>query len=301
MHIDILAGGSEISLSGRVQLLVFAMFWTLISSLIAWIAGFYQLPTSNDKQKVSGWNVFGAFSVFLITAILVAPIISLVWIYLQKGTLNEVKESEPLISGWVNLFSIFLSAIAVLGYCALIRPEVRHAVFGPKAFSGVTNAIKDLATGVISWLICFPIMIIGSSILGIIVLWFEIPVSHNEQVAVRFFKTTLGHPLLYKFTAVALIAVVPLLEETLFRGFLQNWLKPKWGCVKAILVTSVIFALFHFSTSQGLDNLELLVSLFILSCFLGFIYERQQSLLAPIGLHAVFNALSISMILFEEV
>ena len=63
------------------------------------------------------------------------------------------------------------------------------------------------------------------------------------------------------------------------------------------MIASLIFAAFHFSTSQGLNNIELLVSLFVLSCFLGFLYERQESLLASMALHATFNAISILAIL----
>ena len=37
---------------------------------------------------------------------------------------------------------------------------------------------------------------------------------------------------------------------------------------------------------------------FILALFLGYLYERQGSLIAPIALHASFNAISVMNIYF---
>jgi uncharacterized protein len=67
----------------------------------------------------------------------------------------------------------------------------------------------------------------------------------------------------------------------------------------SILLASLIFAFFHFSYSQGIDNIEVITSLFVFSCFLGFVYERQQSLWASVGLHALFNAISVVLIVLE--
>ena len=90
----------------------------------------------------------------------------------------------------------------------------------------------------------------------------------------------------------------PLLEEFLFRGLFQTWIKKHLGVKAAILIASLCFALFHVSVAHGVGNLSLVPSLFVFSCFLGFIYERQKSLFASIVLHTTFNLVSTLRIIF---
>jgi membrane protease YdiL (CAAX protease family) len=118
-----------------------------------------------------------------------------------------------------------------------------------------------------------------------------------EQVAVRYLKMALDSPPLLLTALFIILIAAPFIEELLFRGFLQNWLKSILGAKSAILIASFCFALFHLSASQGIGNISLAISLFSFSCFLGFIYERQRSLLASIGLHMTFNAVSCFRIL----
>jgi membrane protease YdiL (CAAX protease family) len=66
----------------------------------------------------------------------------------------------------------------------------------------------------------------------------------------------------------------------------------------AILLSALCFALFHFAPSQGIGNISLVGSLFLFALFLGFIYERQASLFASVGLHMTFNTVSTFRILF---
>ena len=118
-----------------------------------------------------------------------------------------------------------------------------------------------------------------------------------DQVAVNQLKTTLNNPALLGATIAAIVLVAPFIEEVLFRGFLQTWLrrflKPRF----AIPIVSFIFASFHFSVLQGLTNITLILSLFVLSCFLGLLYEKQKTLWSPIVLHMLFNGINVSMIL----
>jgi membrane protease YdiL (CAAX protease family) len=123
--------------------------------------------------------------------------------------------------------------------------------------------------------------------------------ARGEQVAVQQLKLiTHSEPLLISMM-ITIIGIVPILEELLFRGFLQSWLREKLSMWLAIPIASLLFAVVHFSKDQGLDNLELIASLFVLSCFLGYLFERQKSLWASIGLHSGFNLISAFMIIWR--
>ena len=110
----------------------------------------------------------------------------------------------------------------------------------------------------------------------------------------------LQYRILFIAMAPAVIILVPITEEFLFRGLLQSWLKQKLRSpLCSILFSSGIFVFFHYSSQLGLSNIPLLSSLFVLSCMLGYLYERQHSLWAPIGLHCFFNFMSLLLLSVE--
>jgi len=90
---------------------------------------------------------------------------------------------------------------------------------------------------------------------------------------------------------VLVVGVVPVMEEMLFRGLMQSSLRTLLpGVWPAILMTSALFATVHYSTH--------IVSIFALSCCLGYAYERSGSLFRPIAIHALFNAVSVAAALY---
>lgn len=121
-----------------------------------------------------------------------------------------------------------------------------------------------------------------------------------QQLAVQELERDFEHPVLFVLMAITVTTIVPFVEELLFRGFMQNWLRKYIGRGRAIFLTAFIFACFHYSHGQGIGNFELIISLFSLSLFLGYIYERQQTLWASIGLHSTFNAISVIAIAFSK-
>jgi membrane protease YdiL (CAAX protease family) len=86
---------------------------------------------------------------------------------------------------------------------------------------------------------------------------------------------------------VAAAAIVPVFEEMLFRGLFQTMLRSilvnSW---LSIVISSVIFALAHANAGHW-------PALFVLSLCMGYAYEKSGSLLRPIFIHSLFNAISI--------
>ena len=289
------------SLYEHLQLLFVGVCLICISAWIAYRQGFFRYPESmhGPSGLVSGWDVFRAFFIFLFMTLCVVPTITLLWFWFNgKPFTFEVIGDDSLLQAWVNIIGVICSAAALFTYVSFLKPGVKRTIWGASVFQGVKRQLHDIFIGAFTWLLGYPWLIVIGQVVSVIVLFLlgEEP-SHYDQVAVKFFKSTMNHPLLFTITLFLLIFIIPAMEELLFRGFLQTWLKQKLGRSKAIVIASLIFAAFHFSTSQGLNNIELLVSLFVLSCFLGFLYERQESLLASMALHATFNAISILAIL----
>lgn len=100
--------------------------------------------------------------------------------------------------------------------------------------------------------------------------------------------------------AVVLAAVVaaPIAEELLFRRVILGWLDkrfPSPGGVTAILCSGVAFGLAH--QGQGLAWIPLVV----LGLVLGELARRRGSLVPAILLHALFNGVSVALLLLQPV
>jgi hypothetical protein len=90
---------------------------------------------------------------------------------------------------------------------------------------------------------------------------------------------------------IAAVAIAPLEEELLFRGLLLPWLRRVLGPWPAIAGSSLLFASLHANAWPAP------VPLFVLALFLGYLAHRTGSLVAPITLHAAFNALNMAALL----
>ncbi|KAL6752345.1 CAAX protease self-immunity-domain-containing protein [Haematococcus lacustris] len=81
----------------------------------------------------------------------------------------------------------------------------------------------------------------------------------------------------------------PVLEETLFRGFLlasfTRWL-PAWG---AVLASSALFTACHLGSLAAQDLPQVLGA----GVVLGLLYLRSGSLLAPVAAHSFTNTLAL--------
>ena len=88
-----------------------------------------------------------------------------------------------------------------------------------------------------------------------------------------------------------LILVYPILEEILFRGLIQSTIAKQfsknWLIIsQANLITSALFVSLHFISHPPLWALAVVIP----SITFGYIQERVNNILAPITLHATYNA-----------
>ncbi len=286
-----------------LPIIFLAAFFSVINGLLAYKKGFFRYP---KKKAPSFYNIpliylLGAFLVFITLQIFLVPLVFILYFVIQSGEvvgLSDRIQQDPTLVGWFNVFVMSTSTLGVLFYSWLLGPQLTKMIWNKEGGIGEKRIIKNFFFGIATWLVCYPIVIALSQMIALLLHWFfEKP--EVDQVAVKAIKMTLDDPYLFGSTFICMILLVPVLEEMLFRGFLQTWLGGLFSRKTSIVLTSIVFALFHFSYSQGLRNVEFIAALFVLSCFLGYIYERQGSLWAPIGLHVFFNTISVLTIVFS--
>lgn len=269
--------------------LIVSGLWALIASQIGYSLSFFKLPPLKNKPSVSLYNLLEIFLVFILIPIIIIP--ALGYFIYYSFDYQMFKNHTPV--GWANLLNIFITAIASLLILFSLPKQTRDAMFGKKQ-----NILYNLSLGAYAWFIGYPLVNIVSNGLTLGLSFFtDQPLA--EQSAIKHLQALESQYVLYFLMVFSVIFIVPILEEVIFRGFLQSWLTSKLkNRIWSIILASLCFAAFHYTYSQGLSNIVLLSSLFLLSCLLGFLYERQGSLWGPIGLHASFNCISILMLNF---
>ena len=80
----------------------------------------------------------------------------------------------------------------------------------------------------------------------------------------------------------------PLAEELFFRGFVFGGLMGRLGYARALLITSLLFALIHIDP-------RLMVPIFVMGMLLAWVYYKTGSLWSSFLAHALQNALAFSV------
>lgn len=93
---------------------------------------------------------------------------------------------------------------------------------------------------------------------------------------------------------VLAVSIAPLAEEFIFRFFLYGVLKRYFGKFVGVLVSGILFAAVH-------AHLPSFAPLFVLGTCFAIAYEWSGSILVPMTMHALFNALTLTALAFPEV
>lgn len=84
-----------------------------------------------------------------------------------------------------------------------------------------------------------------------------------------------------------------LFEELIFRGVLFYILFKKWGAVKAVLISSVVFGMFHWSSYNVWGNAGQMLWVLLLTGAAGVLYAyaylQTGSIYTPVAMHLGWN------------
>lgn len=243
---------------------------------------------------------------FLLTAFHVwAPLLLLIPGYLL---LERSKDSEPTIQVIIFIMGICIffkvSSILIFKYFNLAKYHIYNISLIKVYF------ISQLGTFNLYqfWWLYLAILLIGLSAISFhriglnkkwdkktiiytiafacyIILPHTLKIGFNcQQAMTQKFAWNLISSLYFSISA-------PFIEETLFRGIIQTYFCTKLNRIKdgsmiAILITSILFALFHYPFIGGSFSI-----LFIHGFVYGLVYYLSQNLWSPIFLHGLNNFL----------
>ncbi len=228
------------------------------------------------------WKVLDALLVFLGTWIVVPIIIVLLlgaiqhWVPWAHALLAGLSDSQTTDrSVMANFILAVASAIAGLG---LVFGYVRHykvswQSLGWRRFK-VLQAVGYL-------LAIFIIFVIGAELL-IQLLALVDPAAANQAQSDTLIDGAVHHRWL---AIIGLVIVPPIIEETVFRGFIFPALAKRWGWWPGAIASSVLFGFAHLQANVGLYT-------FLLGLLLCFMYTRLRSIFPGMALHMINNYLA---------
>jgi membrane protease YdiL (CAAX protease family) len=215
-------------------------------------------------------------SAFKISAcILVISLVALVEMrILQTANLQgSIKIIFRIFSGLFSILSIGL-LVGFTFYYAKKETGNPWKALGFK-WPKLTKLISSLTLGCFTWLIAAGAYVSFLQKIGVDVANARPDLNRLGQV---LGKSPIGMALLIFIVAV----YGPLLEETLFRGFIYGAFKSSWGPFKANLASAGLFAFFHF--------VPLLTPVyFVVGVVLAYIREKDDSIISSILVHFSVN------------
>jgi membrane protease YdiL (CAAX protease family) len=210
-----------------------------------------------------------------------------------------VQKLTPDLSGWKETFTdnLVMSIGAVVTMAVMMY--LAHLFFarGLKGFGlNIRTIGKDFFMAIVNLLTTWPLIIAALTVtihLARLLSGREYQMQPHQQL-----KLIAEYPQLPVRIMIIFLAVViaPLLEEMLFRGFVQTTLRSfiniRNSAWAAIAISSAFFATMHADPGHW-------PALFVLGVCLGYSYEKSGSLLRPIFIHSFFNASSVAIALYQ--
>lgn len=239
----------------------------------------YLFPDSSPEQpqddtllssKLRSDNSRIGFSVLLLTAVFFGAtlLLALVFSFIDAWSGTSL---VLFLNRYMFAFNEVLAALAVFFAYLLIRSMPKYE---PKKQSISVGSFLVLLC------ICFGITYMGSILSSILTgIWNALT---GRTVSDDIGELLTGTDFLQTFLFVAIVG--PIIEELFFRKILIDRLRG-YGDKVAILVSSVLFGLFHMNISQ-------IFYTFGLGLLFGYLYCRTGKVWLPILLHGLYNLFS---------
>ena len=279
----------DIQVKHNISSLIFFGIFAITFLAIARHKKFFCMPAPIQNLKISGGLVLTGFVFYFLLPALIASFVALCL---------KIFIGDEQWYNFILIVSFGLSFLCLSTYILSLGKRKLRIIWY-KDIPPPRNIFKDMKQGLITWLISFPVIAFFGT-LTLFILYLVFNYKGGEQTVITILRECQDTTWKSLFMIFAVMVLVPISEEFLFRGLLQNWFLKYVKSFWAIILTSLIFVFLHLNVKQGLGNIYFFVTLFITSFFMGFIYEKRRSLWSPIAFHIIFNTVSITVLLITS-
>lgn len=274
-----------------------AAVWIFLAIFLMVKGSWLSMPERSEAFPFSARQFFFmllgllfAFGGYIASFLIAHTIVSVL-----KNISGSVFLGQLTLSEWLAVEQIvgLVTGIVFLAFVRRLLPKDLVSLVAGKA-----QGWKPLWKGALYGVLFVPLILVLASVVGWIVSLVS-PESRAPQVALEMVANVRSAGVLFWLLVTCIVVLVPSIEETLFRGFLQTFLLGLVHPTLAVFLTSGIFAAFHYSPLQKSSNFEIMIGLFVFSLLASKIREKEGALGAAIGLHAAFNATSLCLYFWQ--
>ena len=231
-----------------------------------------------DLRVPWGWADLGVFLLFYLGSTLILLIMAMIGASSIFGIPFTSLQKRPVLLIAVSILAQAAGSIAALFYFWILARVRRAGKFWPTLGWHPLNGTSTNPGTVIGYLFGGVVLAIAVTALGSLVKQSG-PVPFEE-----FFKARQTVLMIMAFG----ILVAPLVEETIFRGFLYPVAARQFGVVPGIVFTGFLFGAFHAMQLWGAwGQIALLV---VVGIVLTAVRARTGSVLATFLLHVAYNS-----------
>ncbi|NIS79455.1 MAG: CPBP family intramembrane metalloprotease [Anaerolineales bacterium] len=201
------------------------------------------------------------------------------------GKVHEGSKTPSLPFAWITpglIYIVFLDVVTIAGLGDLFRPLILPWNLIIALLPWVTVLVLRCRNSVLGFNRRLALYSLGWGVLMGAV-WRGLSLGFNALVQGGW--TRLGWGII---TWLGAIILIPIVEETFFRGYLCRALVEKIGSWPGILLQALLFSFHPGHWVQGWPHL---MSIFAFGILAGWLIDRFGSIWAPIGAHAFANVL----------
>lgn len=225
------------------------------------------------------WEVFGPFITYYFTYnaafLLIAYLLNAAMGYFGTELREYVIEHETTLTNVVSGLSML---IGVLPLIPMLRREL--VVCKKNADDKAPVATEDGAVRQKAVNIALAVILAASSSIGLNILLSLTGFVQTSAVYQDVARQQYG--VIFGIGAVLFGLISPITEEIVFRGLLFNRMRRYYPVTAAIILSGVLFGVYHGNLVQGVYGT-------CMGIILAYTYERMRSFLIPCLFHAVAN------------
>ncbi len=240
----------------------------------------------NDPKRIENkhWNLKDIFKIFVLYLLLMLAGIPV----FIKG-FKQVLGLDLVETFGQNTILLSLSLVVNMVTCIYIFNIVRTGYGLPVASLGLTihNWKSDVKTGLKHYLIVLPVIIASGFVVDSVLRMFGIEPEQQDIISNLLSEDSLW---VLAFMVFFGMLAAPIIEELLFRGFLQSAVRTTCSGLQTIFISGFVFALIHW-------NAHVFLQIFVLGLMLAYLFEKTGSLVAPITVHICHNTVTLAFLI----
>ncbi|HET9419322.1 MAG TPA: CPBP family intramembrane glutamic endopeptidase [Chthoniobacterales bacterium] len=259
----------------NVFAILFSIFLLLVGACI-YLALILQVIARPSERAVEATKTFGLPEAIFATSLT---------LFLLLGALGSLTSGTKQITDRVLAENLLFT----LGIVVLITGLLKFRGFNVNSLAGFTKTSFAHAalTGAALLLAAYPLIAFADAITQRL-----LGSGSSKQTIVELFNSsrTIDRRIMIIIFAVA---IAPAAEEFLFRFFFYGVLRRYLGRFLGLVLNSLLFAAVH-------AHLPSFAPLFVLGSCFTIAYEWSGTILVSMTMHALFNAVSLTVLAFPE-